>query len=1378
MTIVGIYVARYDFTDQNEDDGNLLNFQEGDLLVVFDNSDNDWWEGAVYPHIDTSGSVPSSYIESAPVKYNATALYDYEQQSELELSFTEGTTLNVFDDELCSGWWLVELDGRFGQVPASYCEPNTDVVLNAPSINVQDLDKEFDESRPQSPQNSQGPAAAMTGDDVAGGGGLVKSFSNKELSLYAAMKESQSQEYVDPLQQYAIEQIQAQEAPVEEFDDFNDDFIPGQHVEQVVKSPSKASASFDFPVVAPQMDGSQYKTVDNAVDTDLCPVTAIIRIGKKQRTREGYLKFSDGNIDFIDDKDKSTIQTWNVNDLAHYKREKKKFMLQPHGNSSPYEFLSNDKNALQRLITQIDTFKGVESSGGKPSAGNSRHSSPVQSQDSLTPANKGKKNMASNQSLKAISSPISGSVIKLSGSRELDAGIVSQDNPAEAPLALKAVVMYEFEGQGDDELKLNVGDRVIVTKKGEEWCHGFKIGDSKNMGVFPRKYIQFEKVETAQQLPEKFQMEVPSGLISKEPERRQVVPPVVSALNAPPIKPPRQRSGNSTPSNSSVVFQSASTTQSPQKPPRAAMPVVVDTEYGHPETPPRLSQNATPKLPPRVTSDAESFSSAAEYYPPETSKLASVESPPRLAPRPQIDAPSITSPSSVNSAESGSIHSTKKQMFDNRQWTDTSKTFKVEAAYLGYKDGKVQLHKTNGVKIAVPISKLCKEDVLYVQEQSGVALDDVLTKIDELSVSTAQANISAWQPQSQSQSRSMSMQSPQDNFKPRAVKDPYSYAGFNWLEYFLSCKIDQEDAQQYAEKFVQEKMDQDVMEHLTRVIMKEMGMREGDILRVLAKQKIQSQSSVGQSSMPVFAQAAQQTMSQDTLERRRGRPSMDKLQQGLDFFSKVADPAVALNKEPVAAQGLRPASVDQQVKPPISTGTTSPGPAMKVDPKEKDAELKNIAYLDSLLAKKVATIDRTQSPQMKQDMMEQLKRDEELAKRLQEEELKRAKTSSNGSLNSQPRVAIQQQQRQAAPIKDSAPKTDLFTSASAVAQPAVSAQAQSNFPSFAAPVNQQQQNSNNNTLRRGRQQQQQQQSQQSVAVPAINPDTLFDNAKSKLAQQSNNYSGQQSGIPQRPSSVSNAFQQQQSPMNSVQSGALNSGLSDAFMVSGSSVPFERPASVQSQPTRSQIAPTSYPQQQQQPPLMSEYPQMQQYPPQQSQSNQPLISNPQSGFQSGFNAGSYNQFNQPGSGMAGSVGSGQGGTPFSTDLFSQNSFASAIPQQNTGSNLSFGGSNMYGQQQQQMYSHQQVSQSSTLQQYNQSGLNQQQQQQPDPSDKYSAFRMAGNEPSLFDMFGNVQSANTAPNGPAANDIKSGQPLQSGQQQSSGPFQNNVPYNQWF
>lgn len=68
----------------------------------------------MYPHIDTSGSVPSSYIESAPVKYNATALYDYEQQSEMELSFAEGTTLNVFDDELCSGWWLVELDGRFG----------------------------------------------------------------------------------------------------------------------------------------------------------------------------------------------------------------------------------------------------------------------------------------------------------------------------------------------------------------------------------------------------------------------------------------------------------------------------------------------------------------------------------------------------------------------------------------------------------------------------------------------------------------------------------------------------------------------------------------------------------------------------------------------------------------------------------------------------------------------------------------------------------------------------------------------------------------------------------------------------------------------------------------------------------------------------------------------------------------------------------------------------------------------------------------------------------------------------------------------------------------------------------------------------------------
>ncbi|RKO87390.1 Sla1 homology domain 1, partial [Blyttiomyces helicus] len=49
-----------------------------------------------------------------------------------------------------------------------------------------------------------------------------------------------------------------------------------------------------------------------------------------------------------------------------------------------------------------------------------------------------------------------------------------------------------------------------------------------------------------------------------------------------------------------------------------------------------------------------------------------------------------------------------------RTWTDRTGAFKVEAQYIGLGDGKVHLHKTNGVKIAVPLEKLDATDMAFL----------------------------------------------------------------------------------------------------------------------------------------------------------------------------------------------------------------------------------------------------------------------------------------------------------------------------------------------------------------------------------------------------------------------------------------------------------------------------------------------------------------------------------------------------------------------------------------------------------------------------------------------------------------------------------------
>ena len=49
-----------------------------------------------------------------------------------------------------------------------------------------------------------------------------------------------------------------------------------------------------------------------------------------------------------------------------------------------------------------------------------------------------------------------------------------------------------------------------------------------------------------------------------------------------------------------------------------------------------------------------------------------------------------------------------------RVWSDRSGTFRVEADLKDVNDGKVHLLKLNGVRVAVPLEKLCKADLLHL----------------------------------------------------------------------------------------------------------------------------------------------------------------------------------------------------------------------------------------------------------------------------------------------------------------------------------------------------------------------------------------------------------------------------------------------------------------------------------------------------------------------------------------------------------------------------------------------------------------------------------------------------------------------------------------
>ncbi|PNP41332.1 hypothetical protein TGAMA5MH_06656 [Trichoderma gamsii] len=160
---------------------------------------------------------------------------------------------------------------------------------------------------------------------------------------------------------------------------------------------------------------------------------------------------------------------------------------------------------------------------------------------------------------------------------------------------------------------------------------------------------------------------------------------------------------------------------------------------------------------------------------------------------------------------SNSASKTKPDPTKVRTWTDRSKSFSVEAQFLGLKDGKLHLHKMNGVKIAVPIAKMSHGDLEYVENITGISLDDERPLADVKRSSR-----------------------PPEQKKASAVgasidKKPE----YDWFQFFLSCDVAVGLCERYAQAFTRDSMDESVLPDVDAGVLRNLGLREGDIIKVM-----------------------------------------------------------------------------------------------------------------------------------------------------------------------------------------------------------------------------------------------------------------------------------------------------------------------------------------------------------------------------------------------------------------------------------------------------------------------------------------------------------------------------------------------------------------
>ena len=145
-----------------------------------------------------------------------------------------------------------------------------------------------------------------------------------------------------------------------------------------------------------------------------------------------------------------------------------------------------------------------------------------------------------------------------------------------------------------------------------------------------------------------------------------------------------------------------------------------------------------------------------------------------------------------------------------RTWTDRSKSFTVEAQFLGLKDGKINLHKMNGVKIAVPIGKMSAEDLDHVERLTGQSIE-----VDKFTGEKKAKDGSAKLPASSS--KAVAGASVTTSRKP----------DYDWFQFFLSCDVAVGLCERYAQAFVKDSMDESVLPDVDATVLRALGLREG-----------------------------------------------------------------------------------------------------------------------------------------------------------------------------------------------------------------------------------------------------------------------------------------------------------------------------------------------------------------------------------------------------------------------------------------------------------------------------------------------------------------------------------------------------------------------
>ncbi|KAI9001408.1 hypothetical protein BD414DRAFT_474538 [Trametes punicea] len=580
-------------------------------------------------------------------------------------------------------------------------------------------------------------------------------------------------------------------------------YVPGNYVEEVSgdgeASPPAAAAATSFSsIVVPDSPPKPARPVSTYVDpadrvaatankaqADSIQTWAISEVDAKGKKKKGTLGIGNGAMFFASESDKNPVRKWQTSDIQSVRLEKSKHVHIDVGGPEPanLHFHAGGKDTAEAIMAKLESSRAIASEGANghvPAVSPPRASPPV-AEPIERPRSSGQKSVHFAQE-EPEEIPPSQTYVEDEQEEEEDAHVgpaAAAEEPQED--GETAVVLYDFTADGEDELTVHEGETLLVLEKdSEEWWKCRNAAGAE--GVVPASYVEL----------------VGGGATSPAPSSQAAAQQAAAAAAA------AERAAKEAAAREEAERRAAEEREKERKRREAEQKAKAAAAAAEEDRKRREREREKQK-------EKEKERAAAEE---EVKRKKEAE---RAA---AAEASSSKKPRNSESQSRSSSDSKRGPPPENlRVWHDRTGQFRVDAAFLGYANGKLRLHKVNGVVIEVPAEKMSQEDLRYVE------------KITQQKTSPSPRKSDDDDNQPLAERRQSLLPAARTN--TAAAKPPQKKGStIDWFEFFLNAGCDVDDCTRYASSFERDKIDESILPDITESTMRSLGLREGDIIRV------------------------------------------------------------------------------------------------------------------------------------------------------------------------------------------------------------------------------------------------------------------------------------------------------------------------------------------------------------------------------------------------------------------------------------------------------------------------------------------------------------------------------------------------------------------